>query len=200
VIDLTYARQRCPAPSLIDNGSELTPFLGGVSQRLDRGGSRHSVKVTFPTMPIEPDGRRWISRLVRAKQEGGIVAFPQVNFDVGAPGSPNVATATGGGRSLPITGGTPGYAIREGQALTLTSGGRGYFYLAAAQTILDASGAGTITLDVPLRLAAAVGDSVNLARPTIEGWISGDGGDTGFGWTVGDNRTVALAFTVTERA
>lgn len=200
MIDLTAARQRCPAPTLIDNGSELTPFLGGVSQRLDRGGSRHSVKVTFPPMAIEPAGRQWIARLVRAKQEGGIVALPQVNFDVGAPGSPTVAAATAGGRSLPITGGTPGYAIREGQALTLTSGGRGYLYLSVAQTILDATGAGTITLDVPLRVAAAAGDGVNLVRPTIEGWVTGDDGDTGFGWTVADNRTVTLAFTVTERA
>jgi hypothetical protein len=137
---------------------------------------------------------------VRAKQAGGIVAFPQVNFDVGAPGSPTVLAATGGGTSLPITGGTPGYAIREGQALTLTTGDRGYFYLAAEQVVLGSDGAGTIVLDVPLRVAAAEGDAVNLARPTIEGWISGDGGDTGFGWTVADNRTVALAFTVTERA
>jgi hypothetical protein len=200
VIDLTAARQRCPAPSLIDNGGELRPFLGGVSQRLDRGGSRHSVVVSFPAMPIEPEGRRWIARLVRAKREGGIVAFPQVNFDVGAPGSPTVSAATAGGTSLPITGGTPGYAIREGQALTMTTGSRGYFYLAAEQVILDSNGAGTIVLDVPLRIAAGAGDAVNLARPTIEGWISGNGGDTGFGWTVADNRTVALAFTVTERA
>lgn len=196
MIDLTAALQQVTEPALIDNGSELTPFLGGVSQRLDRGGSRHSVKVTMPPMPIEADGRKWIARLVRAKQEGGMIRYPQVGFAIGAPGSPTVATATSGGRTLPITGGTPHYAIREGQALTVTSGGRSYFYLAVAQTILDASGAGSIILDVPLRLAAATGDAVNLAAPTIEGWVDGDG----FGWTLDKSRTVGLSFMIRERA
>lgn len=197
MIDLTDARQQVSAPSLIDYGTELTPFLGGVSQRLDRLGSRHAIKVDMPPMRIEAEGRRWIARLVRAKQEGGIVEYPQVGFDVGAPGyGVTVATATAGGRTLPVTGANPHYAVREGQALTVTSGGRGYFYIATAQTILDASGAGDVVLDVPLRAAAAVGDVVNLVAPTIEGWIEGDG----FGWTLDTSRTVGLSFTVRERA
>lgn len=196
MIDLTAIGQQVTEPMMIDNGSELVPFLGGVSQRLDRGGSRHSVKVTMPPMPIEADGRRWIARLVRAKQEGGMVVYPQPNFSIGAPGSPSIATATGGGRFLPITGATPNYAVREGQALKITSGGRNYFFLTAAQTILDGDGAGEIELDVPLRLAGSIGDPVNFAKPTIEGWIDGDG----FGWTLDKSRTVGLSFMIRERA
>lgn len=198
MIDLTAACQQVTAPSLIDNGFEATPFLGGVSQRIDFPGSRHSVKVNLPPMRVEAEGRRWISRLVRAKQEGGKVVFPQIGFDVGEPGSTIVSADTAGGRTLPISGGTPQYAVKEGQALTLITGGRGYFYIVTEQTILDASGAGNLILDVPLRVSATEGDVVNLARPTIEGWITGDS-DSGFGWSIDTTRTVGLSFTVTER-
>lgn len=196
MIDLTDARQQVSAPRLIDFGSELTPFLGGVTQRLDRIGSRHMIEVNMPPMAVEPDGRRWIAKLLRAKQEGGRVEFPQVEFEVGACGAPTVGTATTGGRSLPIAGGTPNYAVREGQWLTVFSGGRGYTFCTVAPVVLNASGAGTLVLDVPLRVAAAVADKVELAKPTIEGWIEGQD----WSWTLEMARTVGLSFAIRERA
>jgi hypothetical protein len=196
MIDLTHIRQRVAEPELVDFGATLRPFLGGAIQRLDRIGTRHAITVQMPPMRIENEGRTWIVRLIRAKQEGGFVRYPQVDFVVGAPGQPTVSAAVEGGRVLPITGGQRGYAIREGQAVTVTSNGRQFFYLASAQTVLNASGAGSIELDVPLREETTVGDLVNLGRPTIAGRIMEDG----WKWTLETNRTVGLSFRLEEIA
>ncbi|WP_430635017.1 hypothetical protein [Sphingomonas hankookensis] len=71
MIDLVDVPIAEAVPRLLQWGSELTPTLGGVTQRLDRIGSRHAIDVQMPPMRIEADGRRWIARLLRAKQEGG---------------------------------------------------------------------------------------------------------------------------------
>jgi hypothetical protein len=197
MIDLTHIRQTVAEPELVDYGASLTPFLGGVGQRLDRLGTRHAISIQMPTMYVEAEGRKWIVRLIRAKQEGGLVRFPQIGFTPGATGiSPTVAAGVQGGRLLAIKGVTPGYAVREGQALTVTSNGRQFFYLASAQTIFDTSGNGSIELDVPLREEAKVDDGVNLSRPVIAGRIMEDG----WKWSIDTAGTVGLSFRIEEIA
>lgn len=197
MIDLTNIRQTLSEPELVDFGASLRPFLGGPSQRLDRLGTRHAISVQMPPMYVESEGRRWIVRLIRAKQEDGFIRFPQVGFSVGPCGDAiTVAVGAEGGRVLAITGATPHYAVREGQALTVVSNGRKFFYLASAQTVLDATGAGSIELDVPLREEATVGDAVNLARPEIAGRIMEDG----WKWSIDTAGTVGLSFRIEEIA
>ncbi|MGN5373292.1 hypothetical protein [Sphingomonas hankookensis] len=195
MIDLTNAPIAEAVPRLLQWGSELTPTLGGVTQRLDRIGSRHAIDVQMPPMRVEAEGRRWIARLLRAKQEGGRIAFPQVDFQPGPCGRPTVGAVTTAGRTIPITGATPRYAIREGQWLSVTHGPRSYLYCATAQVVLDGSGAGAVPVDVLLRSPLAVGEAVEIGRPVIEGWLSG--GDE---WTLERSRTVGLGFTIVERA
>ncbi len=197
MIDLTHIRQTTAEPELVDFGASLRPFLGGPSQRLDRLGTRHAISVQMPPMYVESEGRKWIVRLIRAKQEDGFIAFPQVGFDVGAPGlGVTVGAAVEGGRVLTLAGGTPRYAIREGQALTVLSKGRKFFYIASAQTVLDANGAGSIELDVPLREETTIGDPVNLAKPEIAGRIMEDG----WKWSIDTAGTVGLSFRIEEIA
>jgi hypothetical protein len=197
MIDLTHIRQTIAEPELVDFGASLRPFLGGPSQRLDRLGTRHAISVQMPTMYVESEGRKWIVRLIRAKQEDGFIEFIQPGFVIGPCGnSITVAVGTEGGRVLAITGATPHYAVREGQALTVISNGRKFFYLATAQTVLDAAGAGSIELDVPLREEATVGDVVNLARPEIAGRIMEDG----WKWSIDTAGTVGLSFRIEEIA
>ncbi|MGN5374583.1 hypothetical protein [Sphingomonas hankookensis] len=78
----------------------------------------------------------------------------------------------------------------------MTHGARSYLYCATAQVVLDGAGAGAVPVDVLLRSPLAVGDKVELARPVIEGWLSGDG----YEWTLERGRTVGLGFTIAERA
>lgn len=196
MIDLTDLRCNAATPKLLDWAALMEPALGGVTQRVGRLGSRFGIEFGTPAMYIEAEGRRWIARLQRAQREGARVAFPQVDFDVGSPGAPTVNGAHTGGMSLSVTGASPHYGVREGQALNLTVSGRMYLYFAAETAILDASGAGTILLTTPMRTFLAGGEVVGLAKPVIEGWLDG----TERSWTLDLARTVGLQFTVTERA
>jgi hypothetical protein len=198
MIDLTDLPHQVATPHLITNGSELTPYLGGVGQQLNRLGTRFMIEYTIPPMRIEADGRRWISRLMRAKREGVSVRVPQVEFDVGTPGATLIDGAVAGGTSLPVTGGTARYPIKEGQWLSVRRGGSGrsYLYNVTGQTILDGSGEGVVSIFPMLRAALVDGDVINLGRPVIEGSIDGDD----VSWTLDAVRTVGLTFTVRERA
>lgn len=197
MIDLSHVLQTAADPELIDFGASLSPFLGGPSQRLDRLGTRHAITVQMPTMRVEKEGRLWIVRLIRAKQEDGFVEYPQPGFKIGAPGySITASAAVEGGRVLAVTGGRPGYTVREGQALTITSKGRQFFYLASAQVMLNASGQANIELAVPLREETTIGDPVNLHRPVIAGRIMEDG----WKWSIDIARTVGLSFRIEEIA
>jgi hypothetical protein len=196
MIDLTALEIQSASPSLMDWGGELTPPLGGVSQRIDRLGSRHAIAANAPPKIIEPDGRLWISRLKRAKQQGARIAFPQPEFVIGNPGSPQVAANVAAGSVVPLTGLTSGYVIREGQWLSVTHNGRSYLYSADAQVTANGSGNATVQITPLLRSQLFAGDAVNLAAPVLEGWLSGDE----YGWTLEAAHTVGLQFTVTERA
>jgi hypothetical protein len=195
-IDLTSLSAQVATPRLLDWGSELVPSLGGVTQRLNRLGSRHAIDVVLPPMRIEPDGRLWISRLKRGKTEGVQFAFPQVEFDVSSPGTPLVKTAVSGGTSVALKGLTPRYAIKEGQWFSVIHSGRSYLHSSDAQVIVDASGDATVTVTPMLRTALSVNDVVNLGKPIIEGSLSGDE----VAWTLEMARTVGLQFTVSEIA
>lgn len=184
---------RAATPRLLDWGSELTPGLGGASQRMSRLGSRHALDVEMPIMRAEPDGRIWVSRLKRGKTERVLFEFPQLDLVVGSPGSPKVKTASVGGTSLPLKGLTPGYAFREGQFLSIVHGGRRYLHSAEAG-MADAAGDLTLTVTPMLRVALSVDDVVEIAKPMIEGALSGDE----VAWSIDVTRTIGLAFTITE--
>lgn len=195
MIDLSDLRISEATPRLLDWGSTLTPSLGGVTQRLNRVGSRFALMVTTPACHIERDGRRWAADMQLAKQQGGRLEFPQVDFAVGSPGTP-LAGAVAGGMTLPITGGTAHYEVRKGQFLNIVRGGRTYLYCAAAQAILDDAGAGSVPLTCMLRTQLTGGETVELAKPVIEGWIEGDE----MSWTLQVIRTTGFEFAIVERA
>ena len=195
MIDLTAAKQRVADVQFIDYSADLTPFLGGPTQTMRRIGKRHAITITMPPMEYEPEGRKWIARILEAKQEDGSVLYPQPHVTKSPLGNPTVTTETVGGRFLPDTGGVANAAIREGHPLNVISAGRTFFYIASEQTILDADGAGTIKLNVPLRKVASVGDAVELTSPVIAGQIEGDG----WGWSIDANEPIVLSFTVKER-
>lgn len=195
MIDLTALKCALANMTMLDWGTVLEPPLGGVSQRIDRIGTRFSQTFRTPTMRVEADGRRAIALLQMAKQAGARVLYPQLDFNLGAPGAPVVSGAHTGGTALAINGAQPNYVVRFGQALSLTVGGRGYLHFSGAECVLDAAGAGTITLTTPMRRHLAGGEPVNLAAPVLEGWLAG----TELPWSLDVARTTGLEFTVTER-
>ncbi|MEE4452858.1 hypothetical protein [Novosphingobium resinovorum] len=196
MIDLTSLRCAGADWTFLDWAALQEPILGGVTQRVGRLGSRHSLDFSTPAMKIESAGRRAIALLKQAKRLGGFARVPQVDFRVGAVGVPLVNGAHTGGTTLAVKGLTPRYGIRADQALNITVGGRRYLYFAADTSMMDASGSGTILLSSPMRTYLAGDEPVELAHPVIEGWLSGNE----FTWTLDLARTVGLQFTIGERA
>lgn len=185
------------------NGDEIVPLefgglmpsaLGGATERIERLGNRYSAVLSTPAMRIEPDGRRWSARLLRARREGAIVELHQPDFNVIAPGSPVVATNTASGRSIPISGLTPNYAIREGQWLNYIVDGQRYLDQATTQVIANASGEAAVILQNLIRVPLTAGDIIDLATPRIEGWIDGD-----FSIPRMLDHTTSFSFTIAEK-
>lgn len=161
--------------AMVDYGALLTPSLGGPVQRVERLGNRFRLSVSLPPMKADRLGRQWVSALVRGKQEGARVELPLGGFKPGAPGSPTVDGAGQSGRSLAIAGAAPNYAVRDGQWLNhVASDGQHYVYMNVGETILDATGAGELTIEPMLRVEPEDGDEVKLAGVLIEGFIAGD--------------------------
>lgn len=162
-------------PKMMDWGAVLTPALGGPVQTIMRLGTRHALDFTLPKMRTEPHGRIWSARLRMAKLFGALLPFGQDGFDVGAPGAIVVDGAGQSGMSLKIKGGTPYYAIKEGQAFSIVTNGKRYLYFASAQTILDGNGAAAAAPIFPmLRVLPADGDVCEFGRPMIQGSLSGN--------------------------
>lgn len=159
-------------PALIDYGGMLRSAMGGATQRINRLGSRFRVAVSYPPLP-DPNGRIFVNRLIRAKQEGIRVPVP-LSTDQGIPGSAAVDGAASAGVTLNLKGMTPHYAGKEGFWLSIDRGGKRSLYSLAAQFIAGADGKATATIYPPLRTPLQDGDAVNLATPTIEGFIDGD--------------------------
>lgn len=196
MIDLTGFRCAGADWSLLAWAVLQEPALGGVTQRVGRLGTRHSLAFETPAMKIEADGRRAISLLKQAQLQGGTVRVPQVDFRIGAAGTPRVNGAHTGGTTLALKGLTARYGVRQDQALSITVGGRSYLYFAADDFVMDGSGNGSIILSSPMRTHLAGNEPVEIARPVIEGWLGGNA----LTWTLDLARTVGLSFTITERA
>ena len=196
-VDLTDVECQLAEPGMPDFGVLQKPVLGGKINKVDRLGGGHTLSYTVPPKMMEPDGRRLVARCQMAKRYGVVLEVPQVEFDVGAPGFDTmVAASAAGGRYVHITGATPRYAVRMGQAFNITRNGHRYLYFAFSQVILDEAGAGTIELTAPLRTKLVGSEPVRLVKPVIEGWIEGDN----FNWPIDMQRTTGLTFDVVERA
>lgn len=178
----------------LEFGGLMQGPLGGSSDRFERMGDRYSAMVTTPAMLIEPDGRRWAARLMRARREGGIVRLHQPGLRIGAPGTPVVASNTSTGRTIPLEGLTPEYPIREGQWFNYFYEGQRYLDQAAEQVIANSDGEAEITLQSLIRRPLLAGASIEIADPCIEGWIEGD-----FSIARSVERITSFSFTISEK-
>ncbi|WP_234831469.1 hypothetical protein [Sphingobium yanoikuyae] len=196
-VDLRDIKVQIAEPGMPDPGVLQQPVMGGFTNRIGRLGGGHTAKFTLPPERMEPDGRKLVALAQMAKEYGALFEYPQVDFVVGTPGNGiSISGAHAGGRFVAITGATPRYVIRQGQAFNVERVGHPYLYFAAAQTILDDNGAGIVPITRPLRRKLFGGEAVEIRRPVIAGWIVGDN----FSWPIDMQRTVGLVFDVLERA
>ncbi len=182
-------------PALVDFGALLTPALGGPTQKIDRMGSRFRLAVAMPPMKGGKVGRQWIARLLQAKAEGGRMEWPLQGFDPGLPGDAVEVDGAGqAGRSLAVRGVPEGYAFREGQPVSIVTGGRHHVHFVTAEALVGATGEVTLAIEPMLRVPPADGDAVHVAKPMIEGFIDGEE----LPWSLSVAEFVGLSFTITE--
>ncbi|WCT78873.1 hypothetical protein [Novosphingobium humi] len=158
----------------VDFGGQLKPFMGGPVQDIMRLGSRWALEITIPLQETEPYGRIWSSRLVQAKIFGALVAFRQDGLDIGNPGMPVVDGAGQTGFAINLRGLTPGYVIREGQAVPLVASGRRYLYFAGADVTVGSTGRAAVPIYPMIRRSPANGDICEMTDPIIQGSINGN--------------------------
>jgi hypothetical protein len=170
-IDLTSLRIASAVPTPYAFSGWRQPGLGGALSYEGRLGDRWMMTVRTPMMKVEPDWRRLSALFDDAERLGGIIEIPQPDFNVGAPGTPLVSATTASGRSIPIDGLTPNYAIKAGQWLNYTKGGVIYADRVAEQVIANGSGQATVRLRNLLRVSLADGDVIELGGPKMEGAI-----------------------------
>jgi hypothetical protein len=157
---------------------------------IPRKGSRYTVGFTYG--PYTPDqGRIMVARLIAGKQGGVRIKLPILHSQ-GSPGSPVVASATG--RTLAISGLTPGYAILEGYWLSLVKTGQHFLHSVGIGATASAGGTATIELNELLRDTFTAGSVVHLAQPQVEGLIVGDE----WSWQFDANCVTPIEFTIKE--
>ena len=182
---------------LRDFGGVLTPFLGGPEQRINRLGTRFAMSVTLPNKRTKDDALKIQSRLLRGREDRLLMEFWQPGFDTGTPGAPVVSAAVPSGSSLPLSGLTAGYQIKEGQALSVIHAGRRYVYMFAADYAVGAGGAVVATIWPMLRTSLAAGDVVEIQKPMIEGLVNS--GEE-FSWQISVDCMRAFTFKISEGA
>lgn len=181
-------------PSLRRFGNDLTPVAGGPVTRVRRLGDRFSLAVQMPPMDYADEAMKWIGRLARGTAETVTLAVPQPGFAVGSPGTPRVNGSGQLGMSLNVDGFTPGYVLKEGQFFSIITGGQRFLYVCTADTTAT-GGAMVLPFEPMLRRQPADNDLIEVALPTIEGFIEGRESS----WTVEAAYNVGLSFKIDER-
>lgn len=178
---------------MIDFGGTLAGGLGGASQRVNRLGNRWACTVELP--PMTPaDARAWAAALTRGLREGVSWKIRQVGTATGSPGTVLVQGAAQAGLDLVCDGFNPGYVLRAGQWLSLSTGGQRYLHQSASTQAVDATGVLTVALDAPLRVSPADNSPVELGAPVIEGLLA-----DGPGWSLDPDRLGrGFSFTIEE--
>lgn len=178
-------------PTLLDYGSIQR---GAASLRVDRPGSRYMVAFTYPPMQADM-ARKFTARLQRAKSDGIRVPVPLLGVSQGIPGAPVVDGAGQAGKTLAVRGLTARYIAKEGFWLTIIAvDGSAYLHTVAETAVADATGKATISIEPALRAPFADGDSIELAKPYVEGFIDGES----WGWSVPVERLIAVGFSLEE--
>lgn len=181
-------------PFLIDTGGILRGGTGGAAGRLNRPGQRWGVEVVMPTMM--PDKARAFAALMTvAKRDGLRLTFPLGGGEIQGGGAGTVDGSGAAGTSLPAQGLTPGFMLRRGYWLTVQNAeGERFLHAVAEPVRVGTDGKATITLTTALLTTLASGNTILIAKPTIEGVVTSD-----VNWVLPVNRRVAgLTFRVEE--
>lgn len=190
-------------PFLQDFGGELTPFLGGPVQRINRIGTRMGLRVTMPPL-FKDTARQWQARLLRGRQDFVTMEWPLLDLLPGSPPSPAINTATTSSvNAISIKGLGDGYTFKEGQWFSIIRSGVRHMHMVTAAATATTTGVplgtvggvATVSIFPTTRVTLAVNDVVEIAVPRIEGLVSP--GDE-VAWQLALEHSIGLSFSVLE--
>lgn len=190
---------RIPAPNSvtarqIDKGVTQRSIAGGETIRIDRMGNRFEAEFGFPVMTADV-ARVFVSRLQRAISEDLRIEYPLLGISQSGGGATVVDGANPSGVTLPIKGGTPGFAIKEGYWLNVFDGqGRPYLHNVSEPVLIAPDGTAELTVWPPIRTPVADESAVEIATPTMQGLV------TNIEWDLMLADMIQLGFTLEERA
>lgn len=191
----TTVLPRMGEPQLIDFGFFQRPSTGGAVTRIDRAGMRHRVEFTFPPTPADT-ARIYLSRIERAKSEGIRMPFLLMGVDQSGGGTPVVSGTSAAGTSLPVTGMTPAFVVKEGWWLSVVDADDvSYLHHVTADTTVAGGGTATLPIWPPLRGPLPNAAVIQLTAPIIEGNVVGD-----FKWPQPVDGLIEFGFSVEEAA
>lgn len=185
--------QSSQSPYLIDFGGFQRPETGGQVTRINRGGNRYGLEVTFPPLRGD-DGRIMVSRLIKGITEGIKLRWRHIDFDVGNAGNVTANGAGQSGRLLNVRGATPNYIFKEGQPFSIIQNGRHRFYFIDNDVQANGSGLAQIQISPMLRHETDNGAALHLSEPIFEGFIQ----DERQGWDYSIAHHTSISFTLEE--
>lgn len=159
---------------LLDFGFLQRPSSGASTIRVDRPGSRMKATFSFPPMRTD-DARALMPLLKRAVREGLRIKWPLVDISQGVPGNPVVDGDDQAGTTLAVRGFNPGYQVKTGYVFHIEDGdGNRYWHEVQAPVIANDDGEAELDIEPPLRAPFEDGDTIEMAKPTFEGWLIGN--------------------------
>lgn len=168
--------------TLQSNSLDLTPVMGGPTQRVARLGDRYVLEVQMRNMSYT-DAASIIGKLIQGLSNEVVVSVPQPGLVGGATGSGTASS--GGGTALSVSvSGTP----IVGQVFSIVKGTK-----RSLHTVTSASG-GSLSIYPMLKFPIAGGETVEFGDPKIQGFLQGNSQS----WTVNLARAVGLTFAVIE--
>ncbi len=101
--------------------------------------------------------------------------IPQADLQAANEGTPLVDGGGQLGSTLNVDGITPGYVIKRGAFISITTSSRRYVYQVTAQATASGAGEAALSIQPPLRVSPNNNDTVEIAAPKVEGLASWSG-------------------------
>lgn len=193
---MSYALPSLPmiwesTPRLMDFGGRLRPPLGGPEQRIQRLGSRWSVDLRIGALNATQAGAL-LGVIMKATTQGATVTTKWPQEAGSAHGTPKVNGGGQAGSSL-VVDGLSADVIKAGTFFSMTISGRSYLHM-VTDDVTPAAGAATLSIAPMLRASPADNADLDMATPTIEGFLS----EEVLTWSVTMMMAASFTLSITE--
>lgn len=153
----------------VSNRKEQRPTSGGSTQVINSLGDRFRMETTFKVRAGQGVG---LNAQINANLGQKVrVPVPQP-FDIGTPGEAVQVNGSNAGRTLRVKGLPAGYEFKNGQFVTVVKGAKRYLHQVVGDLSANGAGQASLAITPMLRTPLAGNETVEVANPTIEGFLT----------------------------